>query len=89
MKPINTASVKIKNLIGIINEPEYEDLLFEIVQFLTKEGSVDGEFKIRDASFKTRVRLSADLEEDVLKLVELGYVEKTKASFKIIKHPWE
>ena len=90
MKPINESTVKIKNLIGIIDQPTYEDLLFEIASFLSKESSAEGEFRLKDASFKTRVRLSADLNEDILKLVEMGYVEKTKSSsYKVIKHPWE
>jgi len=90
MKPINEKIVKIKNLIGIIDYPTYEDFLFEIVNFLNDEKRYDGEFKTRDVYFKTRIRMSSDLTNDIDKLVELGYVEKLKyTSYKIIKHNWE
>jgi hypothetical protein len=90
MKPINQKIVKIKNLIGIIEEPTYEDLLFEIVSFLASENRFDGEFKTRDVFLKTRVRINSELLDDIEKLVELGYIEKLKySSFKVIKHLWE
>ena len=90
MKPINEKNVKIKNLIGIIDNPTYDDLLFEIVNFLNDEKQFDGEFKVRDVSFKTRVRISSNLNEDIDKLVELGYVEKLKyTNYKVINHLWE
>lgn len=90
MKPINEKIVKIKNLLGIIDNPTYEDLLFEIVSFLNDEKRYDGEFRVRDAALKTRVRISSDLSEDIEKLVSLGYVEKLKyTSYKVIKHNWE
>jgi len=90
MKPINEKIVKIKNLIGIIDSPTYEDLLFEIVSFLNDEKTYDGEFKIRDVALKTRVRITSDLNNDINKLIELGYVEKLKyTSYKIVKHNWE
>lgn len=90
MKPINEKIVKIKNLLGIIDNPTYEDLLFEIVSFLNDEKRYDGEFRVRDVALKTRVRISSDLAEDIDKLAQLGYVEKLKyTSYKIIKHNWE
>ena len=90
MLPINIKKAKIKNLIGIIENPTYEDLLFEISQFLTQENRLDGEFKTREVSLKTRVRILTELEDDIIKLVELGYAEKLKySSYKIIKHLWE
>ena len=90
MKPINQKIVKIKNLIGIIDNPTYEDLLFEIVNFLNDEKRFDGEFKVRDVALKTRVRISSDLTNDIDKLVDLGCVEKLKyTSYKVIKHNWE
>jgi hypothetical protein len=54
MLPIIIKKAKIKNLIGIIDNPTYEDLLFEIAQFLTQENRLDGEFKTREVSLKTR-----------------------------------
>ena len=90
MRPIINKKAKIKNLIGIINDPIYEDLLFEIAQFLTQENRLNGEFKTREISLKTRVRISTELNDDIDKLVEMGYVEKLKySSYKLIKHLWE
>jgi len=90
MKPIKKDDVKIKNLIGIIDEPIYSDLLFEIVEFLDNERRYDGEFRLRDVAFNTRVRISSDLKEDVGELIKLGYLEKLKyTSFRVLKHLWE
>jgi len=90
MKPINQKAVKIKNLIGIVDNPTYEDLLFEIVSFLENERNMEGEFKIRDVFLKTRSRITDDLYADVDKLIEMGYIEKLKySSYKLTKHLWE
>ena len=90
MKPIKRKNVKMKNLIGIIDNPTYEDLLFEICDFLDKQGRYDGEFKVREVSFLTRVRIGSELSEDIIELVKLGYIEKLKyTSYKVIKHLWE
>ena len=90
MNPISKENVKIKNLIGIINEPTYQDLLFEIVYFLDNEKRYDGEFKVRDVALMTRVRIKKELEDDINELVKLGYVEKLKyTSYKVISHNWE
>jgi hypothetical protein len=93
MKSINQKNVKIKNLIGIIDNPTHEDLLFEIVSFLDNERRYEGtsaEFKTHEAFLKTRVRISSLLSEDLDELVKLGYLEKLKySSYKVIKHLWE
>ena len=90
MKPINKETVKLKHLIGIIPDPIYEDLLYEIVNFLNNELRFDGEFKMREVSLKTRVRINLDVTDDVEKLVELGYIEKLKYSnYTVLKHLWE
>ena len=90
MKPINEKVVKIKNLIGIIDNPTLEDLLYEIVSFLDSERRYDGEFKIRDVFLKTRVRITSDLYDDVDKLCDMGYIEKLKYSnYRVTKHLWE
>jgi len=90
MKPININNVKIKNLIGIIENPTLEDLLYEIVSFLDNESRYDSEFKTHEAFLKTRVRLSSLLSEDLDKLTELGYLEKLKYSnYRVVKHLWE
>ena len=90
MKPINREKIKIKNLLGIIDEPVHEDLLFEIVEFLESEGRMDGKFKKSEMSLKTRCRINPELVDDLETLCELKYLEKEKYSFyKVIKHPWE
>jgi len=90
MNPIDEKNVKIKNLLGLIDNPTYEDLLFEIVNFLNDEKRYDGEFKIRDVWFKTRIRINSEISEDLDELVKLGYLEKLKySSYRVIKHLWE
>jgi hypothetical protein len=90
MKPIIKENVKLKNLIGIIPEPTIEDLLFEIVQFLDNEKRYDGEFKQREVSMYTRVRIKNELNKDLEELIKKGYIEKLKyTSYKVIKHLWE
>jgi len=90
MNKINKSQIKIKNLIGIIDNPTYEDLLFEIVQFLEFENRFDGEFKKGEVSLKTRCRINSNLEQDLDDLVKLGFLEHHKYTmYKIIKHPWE
>jgi hypothetical protein len=90
MLPIDQQHVKIKNLIGIVDVPTYEDLLFEIVSFLDTEQRYDGEFKTRDVYLKTRIRLTSELMDDVEELVKMGYIEKLKYSnYRVIKHLWE
>lgn len=90
MKPVQKQNVKMKNLIGIINEPTYEDLLFEIVYFLDNSKRYDGEFKVREVSLFTRVRIGTELQEDIDQLEKLGYIEKLKyTSYKVNKHKWE
>jgi hypothetical protein len=91
MTPINFNIVKIKNLIGIIETPQIEDLLFEIVFMLDQEKRYDGEFKTRDVSLKTRVRIakSGELDDDLAELEKLGYIKKLKySSYEVIKHLW-
>jgi len=90
MKLLNYKITKIKNLIGIVENPTLEDLLFEIVSFLDNERRYESEFKTHEAFLKTRVRLSSLLSEDLDELVKLGYLEKLKYSnYRVIKHLWE
>jgi len=87
MKKINKQQIKIKNLLGIIDNPTHEDLLFEIVSFLENEGRE--EFKKWDVSMKTRCRIGASIEEDLQVLVDKGYLEHQKYTiYNILKHPW-
>lgn len=90
MKSIEYSNVKIKNLIGLIDDPTYEDLLFEIVSFLNDERRMDGEFKTRDVFLKTRIRIKREISDDMDELVKRGYLEKLKySSYRVIKHLWE
>ena len=90
MKPIKKKNAKIKNLIGIIDNPTHEDLLFEIVQYLDNLKRYDGEFLKREVSLFTRVRIKSDVVEDLEELIKLGYIEKGKySSYIILKHLWE
>ena len=83
-------NTKMKNLIGIIDEPIPEDLLFEIVQYLDNTKRYDGEFLKREVSLFTRVRIKNELLDDLDELIKLGYVEKLKyTSYKVLKHLWE
>jgi len=88
MKKVNRDQIKIKNLLGIIDNPTYEDLLFEIVSFLEDENR--SEFKKWDVAVKTRCRIGSSLEEDLNVLVKRGFLEHQKYTiYKILKHPWE
>lgn len=88
MIKINKNKIKIKNLLGIIDNPTYEDLLFEIASFLEDENK--DEFKKWDASMKTRCRIGTSIEEDLDVLVQRGYLEHQKYTiYKLIKTPWD
>lgn len=90
MKKLNKQKIKIKNLIGIVDKPQIEDLLFEIVDFLENEGRFNGEFKKGEISLKTRCRIGAEIIDDLDKLCSKKYIEKRKwSSYKVLKHPWE
>ena len=90
MKPINTKNTQMKNLIGIIENPIHEDLLFEIVQFLDNTKRYDGEFLKREVSLFTRVRIKKEIVDDLDILIKKGYIEKLKyTSYKVLNHLWE
>jgi len=90
MKEVSTKKAKIKNLIGIIDNPRIEDLLFEIAYFLHNEKRYDGIFAAREVALKTRVRISEDLLDDLNKLEEAGYIRKMKyTQYELLKHLWE
>ena len=91
MKKINKSRIKIKNLLGIVDNPTYEDLLFEIVSFLENEHRIgeEAEFKKWEVSQKTRCRIGNEIVNDLDKLIEMKYLEKGKYStYKVLKHPW-
>ena len=90
MKRISKKKIKIKNLIGIVDNPTHEDLLFEIVSFLEKENRLEDEFIKHEVDLKTRCRIEEDLELDLKKLQEMGFIEhKGWTKYKLIKHPWQ
>ena len=86
---IDKKKIKIKNLLGIVDNPNHEDLLFEIVTFLQKEGRMEEEFIKHEVNLKTRCRIEESLDLDLKKLVELGYLEHLGwTKYRIKKHPW-
>ena len=90
MKQINKDIIKIKNLIGILEYPTIEDLLYEIVSFLVNENRFDGVFNIKEVSLKTRVRIDTDFFKDIEALETKGYIKKLNyTKFEVIKHLWE
>lgn len=90
MKGINRKKIKIKNLIGIVDEPTIEDLLFEIVAFLEKESRLDEDFIKYEVSLKTRCRIAETLEQDLDTLKDLGFIEhKGWTKYHLLKHPWQ
>lgn len=88
MNIVDKNVVKIKNLIGIIDNPTIEDLLFEIANFLSDEQRPDGIFTIKEVQTKTRIRISDDLLTDLQSLENLGYIVPEKTKYKLIKHLW-
>ena len=89
MKGIQRKKIKIKNLIGIVDHPTHEDLLFEIVSFLEKEDRLEDEFNKEEVSLKTRCRIEENLDLDLRKLQEGGWLEhKGWTKYKLLKHPW-
>ena len=89
MKGIQKQKIKIKNLIGIVDNPTHEDLLFEIVSFLEKENRLEDQFNKEEVSLKTRCRVEEDLDLDLKALQEAGFVEhKGWTKYQLIKHPW-
>lgn len=89
MDPININKIKIKNILGLIDSPNIEDLLFEIVNFLNDEKRYDGVFNLREVSLKTRCRINTELIDDIAELENKLYVEKLKyTQYKILMHLW-
>jgi len=90
MKGIQKKKIKIKNLIGIVDSPTIEDLLFEIVSFLEKEDRLEDFFIKHEVNLKTRCRIEEDLDKDLKKLLEEGWIEHHGwTKYKLLKHPWE
>ena len=89
MRKIAKNKAKIKNLIGIIEEPTKEDLLFEIVSFLEKEDRLDDEFTKFEVTLKTRCRLTENVEDDLKILISAGFIEhKGWTKYRVLDHLW-
>lgn len=72
-----------------MDNPTPEDLLFEIVSFLEKEKRLDEEFIKQEVGLKTRCRIEENLDLDLKKLQDLGFIEhKGWTKYKLLKHPW-
>lgn len=90
MQTVDIKKVKLKNLLNLILEPTYEDLLYEIVDFLVKSQKMDGIFNFKEVNNNTKFRISESLEDDLKTLEEMGYLKKLKYSqYQVIKHLWE
>jgi hypothetical protein len=90
IEDISPKKIKIKNLIGIINNPTVEDLLFEIIMFLKKEQRLDSEFIKAEVTLKTRCRINKDIIDDLKELVDKGFLEHKKyTKYRVIDHPWK
>lgn len=93
MKNIKYEKVTIKNALNLIDpeiEPAIEDLLFEIVNFLSMELRLDGVFNTKEVMLKTRNRIHTDLLDDLQELEDKGYIKKLKyTQYEVVKHLWE
>ena len=90
MNLLNRKKIKIKNLIGLVDNPTYEDLLFEIVDFLEIEKKTHGEFNKWDVSMKTRCRIGKEIIDDLDELCKMGFIKHLNYTrYQVIKHPWE
>lgn len=89
MEYLNINKVKLKNALSIIENPIIEDLLYEIVLFLSVEQRSDGIFTIREVTLKTRVRIYDEFQDHIKELIDKGYIEKVKSTmYKVLNHPW-
>lgn len=87
-KLIETENVPLRYALGkFLGTPE--ELLYELCRFIQKEERSSLEFNLAEATNKTSVRLTDTVENDLDKLIELGYVEKLKyKKYKILKSLW-
>jgi len=90
IKPINKNKVKIKNLLGIIEDPKIEDLLFEIIFFLDSENRLNEEFSKKEINLKTKYRFNEDLSKDIRELINKGYLSQiAKRRYMLLQNLWE
>lgn len=90
MEYIDINKVKFKNLLNLVLEPSYEDLLYELVSYLISENRMDGIFNFKEANNNTKYRISESLENDLKELEAKGFIKKLKYSqYQIIKHLWQ
>lgn len=86
---INIDNTPLRYLLGqFLGTPE--ELLWEICRFLQNENRSDLEFNLADVNFKTKSRISDNIEKDLETLISLGYIEKLKyTKFKLLKTLWD
>lgn len=84
---MNKNIVPLKYRIGFTKHQQtIYDLLYELTSFLESEKKE--EFNEWELKNKTKSRVGS-LEENVDKLIEEGYIEKTKyTKYKLIKNKW-
>lgn len=87
-KIIDIDKVPLRYLIGkFLGTPE--ELLYEICKIIQNEKRENLQFNLADVNFKTKVRLSDNIEEDLEKLINLGYIEKLKyTKYKVKQSLW-
>lgn len=89
MDYLDINKVKLKNALNIIEVPIIEDLLYEIVNFLSNEQREDGIFNTREVTLKTQIRVHEKFQDNIVELEQAGYIERIKnSSYKVIKHIW-
>ena len=88
MITIDKNKLPLKYLIDftIIN-PSIEDLLYEIVTIIIDKN--ENSINSWELSNKTKTRINEKLDDDIILLIEKGYLEKDKyTKYKVINHPW-
>lgn len=88
MELININKVSLRQMLNIYDDNNINNLLFEIVYFLSKENRIDGIFTLKDVEQKTKYRISTSVSEDIQCLIEKGFVNPKGAKYVIMKHPW-
>lgn len=85
---MNKNIVPLKYRIGFTKHRQtIYDLLYELTLFLESEKK--DEFNEWELKNKTKSRVGT-LEENISKLIEKGYIEKTKyTKYKLIKNKWK
>jgi hypothetical protein len=97
MKVINKNKLKLKHLIGIQTEAEYEpeDMLYDIIRCIDNKGWT--KYTNRTIAVLKWIGVSKCLpaltyEESLAKLIELGWLESSIGNgtvyYSVVTHPW-